>query len=108
MPERCKIPLWNSLKSAIHDVLQKKNQSKMMVDACYTAYILVLNNYSEKIYTGVIELISDHLNHVVREHILSEAKNEHFLQIVHQHWEDHNYAMGLIRNILHHMVNKDQ
>lgn len=102
MDEKYVNVIWNMLKNAIQEI-QKKNNSGLSFEELYrNAYTMVLNKYGEKLYTGLKEVVSDHLVNKVRKDVLT-ALNNNFLCVLNQAWNDHQTAMVMIRDILMYM-----
>ncbi|XP_008586605.1 PREDICTED: cullin-3, partial [Galeopterus variegatus] len=66
------------------------------------AYTMVLHKHGEKLYTGLREVVTEHLINKVREDVLNSLNNN-FLQTLNQAWNDHQTAMVMIRDILMYM-----
>jgi cullin 3 len=102
MDEKYVISIWEMLKNAIQEI-QKKNNSGLSFEELYrNAYTMVLNKYGEKLYTGLKEVVTEHLVHKVRRDVL-ESLNNNFLSVLNQAWNDHQTAMVMIRDILMYM-----
>ncbi|RNA24751.1 cullin-3 isoform X1 [Brachionus plicatilis] len=90
------------LKSAIQEI-QKKNNSGLSFEELYrNAYTMVLNKHGEKLYSGLKEVVTDHLVNKVRSQVL-DSLNNNFLCALNQAWNDHQTAMVMIRDILMYM-----
>uniref|UniRef100_A0A8C6TYB5 Cullin 3 n=1 Tax=Neogobius melanostomus TaxID=47308 RepID=A0A8C6TYB5_9GOBI len=63
---------------------------------------MVLHKHGEKLYTGLREVVTEHLINKVREDVLNSLNNN-FLQTLNQAWNDHQTAMVMIRDILMYM-----
>lgn len=102
MDERYVENIWNLLKNAIQEI-QKKNNSSLSFEELYrNAYTMVLHKYGERLYTGLKEVITQHLVHKVRKDVL-DSLNNNFLQTLNQAWNDHQTSMVMIRDILMYM-----
>ncbi|XP_033759377.1 cullin-3-A-like [Pecten maximus] len=102
MDEKYVNNIWALLKNAIQEI-QKKNNSGLSFEELYrNAYTMVLHKHGEKLYTGLKEVVHDHLVTKVREDVLS-ALNNNFLQILNSAWNDHQTSMVMIRDILMYM-----
>lgn len=102
MDEKYVNSIWEMLKSAIQEI-QKKNNSGLSFEELYrNAYTMVLNKYGEKLYTGLKEVVTDHLVNKVRRDVLASLNNN-FLSSLNQAWNDHQTAMVMIRDILMYM-----
>lgn len=63
---------------------------------------MVLHKYGERLYTGLKEVVTHHLENKVREDVLDSLHNN-FLQTLNQAWNDHTTSMTMIRDILMYM-----
>ena len=65
MDEKYVNNIWALLKNAIQEI-QKKNNSGLSFEELYrNAYTMVLHKHGEKLYTGLREVVTDHLVHKV-------------------------------------------
>jgi len=102
MDEKYVNQIWQMLKSAIQEI-QKKNNSGLSFEELYrNAYTMVLNKYGEKLYTGLKDVVTEHLVSKVRKDVL-KSLNNNFLFVLNQSWNDHQTAMVMIRDILMYM-----
>lgn len=102
MDEKYVNVIWQMLKNAIQEI-QKKNNSGLSFEELYrNAYTMVLNKYGEKLYTGLKEVVTEHLTQKVRKDVLN-ALNNNFLSVLNLAWNDHQTAMVMIRDILMYM-----
>lgn len=102
MDEKYVNVIWQMLKNAIQEI-QKKNNSGLSFEELYrNAYTMVLNKYGEKLYTGLKEVVTEHLTQKVRKDVL-QSLNNNFLSTLNQTWNDHQTAMVMIRDILMYM-----
>lgn len=102
MDEKYVNSIWLMLKNAIQEI-QKKNNSGLSFEELYrNAYTMVLNKYGEKLYTGLKEVVTEHLTQKVRKDVL-HCLNNNFLSVLNQAWNDHQTAMVMIRDILMYM-----
>ncbi|XP_076064014.1 cullin 3 [Oratosquilla oratoria] len=102
MDERYVESIWNLLKSAIQEI-QKKNNSGLSFEELYrNAYTMVLHKYGERLYTGLRDVVTQHLENKVRQDVLDSLKNN-FLQTLNHAWNDHQTSMVMIRDILMYM-----
>jgi cullin 3 len=61
MDEKYVNSIWTLLKSAIQEI-QKKNNSGLSFEELYrNAYTMVLHKHGEKLYTGLREVVTEHL-----------------------------------------------
>ncbi|GIY42772.1 cullin-3 [Caerostris extrusa] len=102
MDEKYVQSIWSLLKNAIQEI-QKKNNSGLSFEELYrNAYTMVLHKHGERLYTGLTEVVTDHLVMKVRVDVLSSLRNN-FLQTLNQAWNDHQTSMVMIRDILMYM-----
>ncbi|KAK2143738.1 hypothetical protein LSH36_816g00043 [Paralvinella palmiformis] len=102
MDEKYVNNIWSLLKNAIQEI-QKKNNSGLSFEELYrNAYTMVLHKHGEKLYTGLREVVTEHLVHKVKEEVL-ESLNNNFLQTLNIAWNDHQTSMVMIRDILMYM-----
>ncbi|XP_062260343.1 cullin-3-like [Platichthys flesus] len=94
--------IWGVVKNAIQEIQRKNNCGLSFGELHTVAYIMVLHKQGEKLYTGLRELITEHLVNKVREDVLNSLNNN-FLQTMNQAWSDHQTAMVMIRDILMYM-----
>ncbi|KAJ1356851.1 hypothetical protein KIN20_014688 [Parelaphostrongylus tenuis] len=95
--------VWAMLKKAIEDI-QRKNSSGLSFEELYrSAYRMVLHKYGEKLYSGVKQVIEDHLRNEVRIKIMEALDSGNFLEVMNEAWNDHTMAMVMIRDILMYM-----
>ncbi|XP_005106158.1 cullin-3-B [Aplysia californica] len=102
MDEKYVNNIWSLLKNAIQEI-QKKNNSGLSFEELYrNAYTMVLHKHGEKLYTGLRDVVTEHLIGKVREDVL-RALNNNFLQTLNAAWNDHQTSMVMIRDILMYM-----
>ena len=66
MDEKFVNTIWIRLKTAIQEI-QKKNNSGLSFEELYrNAYTLVLHKYGERLYTGLRDVVKEHLVSQVR------------------------------------------
>ncbi|KAG8228590.1 hypothetical protein J437_LFUL009295 [Ladona fulva] len=102
MDEKYVENIWALLKNAIQEI-QKKNNSGLSFEELYrNAYTMVLHKHGERLYTGLKEVVTQHLETKVREEVLKSLHNN-FLQTLNTAWNDHQTSMVMIRDILMYM-----
>ncbi|XP_077415938.1 cullin-3-like isoform X2 [Vanacampus margaritifer] len=102
MDEKYVENIWALLRNAIQEI-QRKNNSGLSFEELYrNAYTMVLHKHGEKLYTGLREVVTEHLINKVRQDVL-KCLNNKFLQILNQEWNDHQTATIMIRDILMYM-----
>ncbi|XP_028259742.1 cullin-3-like [Parambassis ranga] len=88
--------IWDPLKNAIQEI-QRKNKSGLSFEELYSN-AFAMGKHREKLYTGLREVITEHLINKVREDVLNSLNNN-FVQTLNQAWNDHQTAMVMIRDI---------
>ncbi|CAB0005995.1 unnamed protein product [Nesidiocoris tenuis] len=102
MDEKYVESIWALLKNAIQEI-QKKNNSGLSFEELYrNAYTMVLHKHGERLYTGLKDVVTNHLESKVRDDVL-KSLNNNFLQTLNQAWNDHQTSMVMIRDILMYM-----
>lgn len=122
MDEKFVERIWALLKNAIQEI-QKKNNSGLSFEELYrNAYTMVLHKHGERLYTGLKEVVTQHLEnkvhlsyishlsahfsfaffYQVRQDVLQSLHNN-FLTTLNQAWNDHQTSMVMIRDILMYM-----
>merc|ERR1719427_2597 len=67
--------IWDLLKMAIQEI-QKKNNSGLSFEELYrNAYTMVLHKHGERLYNGLKEVVTIHLESKVRTDVLSSLNN---------------------------------
>ena len=102
MDEKYVENIWNLLKEAIQEI-QRKNNSGLSFEELYrNAYTMVLHKHGERLYTGLKEVVTSHLEQKVRNDVL-HSLNNNFLQTLNAAWNDHQTSMVMIRDILNYL-----
>lgn len=102
MDEKYVQNIWLMLRKAIQEI-QKKNNSGLSFEELYrNAYTMVLHKHGERLYTGLREVVTEHLVCKVRTDVLASLHNN-FLQTLNEAWNDHQTSMVMIRDILMYM-----
>uniref|UniRef100_A0A3P8WHI0 Cullin N-terminal domain-containing protein n=1 Tax=Cynoglossus semilaevis TaxID=244447 RepID=A0A3P8WHI0_CYNSE len=94
--------IWYFLRNAIQDIQRKNNRDLRFEELYRNAYTMVLHKQGEKLYTGLREIITEHLLDKVVGNVLNSL-NTNFLQTLNLAWDDHQTAMVMIRDILMYM-----
>lgn len=75
MDEKYVNSIWDLLKNAIQEI-QRKNNSGLSFEELYrNAYTMVLHKHGEKLYTGLREVVTEHLINKVSEY------NQHHMEV---------------------------
>ncbi|GBB95576.1 hypothetical protein RclHR1_02570010 [Rhizophagus clarus] len=109
---------WDRLAQAIREI-HKKNASILSFEELYrNAYNMVLHKNGDKLYNGVREVITQHLEEVAEAQVVpafplsgasssqtnpNGAGGANFLKVLKTVWEDHTTCMLMIRDILMYM-----
>jgi len=94
--------IWSLLKNAIQEILKKQDSGVSFEELYRIAYALVLHKYGEKLYTGLKEVVTEHLVNKVRNDVLESLRNN-FLQTLNSTWNDYLTSMVMIRDIVTYM-----
>ncbi|XP_028320345.1 cullin-3-like isoform X2 [Gouania willdenowi] len=96
--------LWDlqKLKNAFQEILRKNKRDLIFEKLYKSAYAMVFQKNGEKLYSGLEEVITEHLINKVREDVLNSLKNN-FLQTLDQAWDDHQKAIATITGVLQYM-----
>ena len=102
MDEKYVENIWILLKDAIQEI-QRKNNSGLSFEELYrNAYTMVLHKHGERLYNGLKEVVTAHLESKVRADVLASLNNN-FLHTLNMAWSDHQTSMVMIRDILMYM-----
>lgn len=85
MDEKYVESIWNLLRNAIQEI-QKKNNSGLSFEELYrNAYTMVLHKHGERLYTGLKEVVTSHLEKQVSEllRVLTRKKIKTFNRMFH-------------------------
>uniref|UniRef100_A0A7N2L0K6 Cullin family profile domain-containing protein n=1 Tax=Quercus lobata TaxID=97700 RepID=A0A7N2L0K6_QUELO len=93
---------WKILEHAIMDILTNHKLGTLSFENLYRhAYEMVLHNFGEKLYSGIVTTMTSHLSGISK--LIEDAQEEFFLEELNQRWADHNKALQMILNILMYM-----
>jgi len=102
MDEKIVENIWQLLKVAIQEI-QRKNNSGLSFEELYrNSYTMVLHKHGERLYSGLKEVVTAHLDNRVRNDVL-DSLNNNLLQTLNAAWSDHTTSMVMIRDILMYM-----
>lgn len=102
MDEKYVENIWHLLKDAIQEI-QRKNNSGLSFEELYrNAYTMVLHKHGERLYNGLKEVVTAHLETKVRHDVTLSLQNN-FLHTLNTAWSDHQTSMVMIRDILMYM-----
>ncbi|XP_024890678.1 cullin-3-like [Temnothorax curvispinosus] len=105
MDEKDAESIWTSLKSAIQEIIEipKTRYSGLSFGELYrNVYMMVSHNYGERLYTGLKEVLTQHLENKMREDVRRSFHNN-FLQTLNLAWKNHQTSMQMISQILLYM-----
>ena len=92
---------WELLRLAIIQI-QKQNASCLSFEELYrNAYNLVLHKHGDRLYKGLKQVVSKHLEDVC--HKVVDNTSGSFLVTINKEWESHCASMVMIRDILMYM-----
>lgn len=92
---------WQKLETAIREI-HNKNASGLSFEELYrNAYNMVLHKHGERLYTGLINTLTAHLQEIAR--LIEQKEGVSFLAELKKHWDDHNKSTQMIRDILMYM-----
>ncbi|KAL1522667.1 hypothetical protein AB1Y20_017645 [Prymnesium parvum] len=102
MDEEYATTTWQTLREAIHEI-HRQNASGLSFEELYrNAYNMVLHKYGEKLYSGLVDTITEHLRSIAAE--IAEANDDIlFLKELKKKWEEHKLSSIMIRDILMYM-----
>ena len=96
---------WQTLHDAIREI-HRQNASGLSFEELYrNAYNMVLHKFGDKLYNGLSDTITRHLQSVAFQVV--EANDELFLQELKDKWDKHKLSSIMIRDILMYMVRAD-
>ncbi|XP_031564739.1 cullin-3-B-like, partial [Actinia tenebrosa] len=88
MDEKYVEDIWNLLKNAIQEI-QKKNNSGLSFEELYrNAYTMVLHKHGERLYNGLKQVVTEHLEEKIRKEVVASLSNN-FLDTLNAAWNDH-------------------
>lgn len=92
---------WKILEDAIHEIYNH-NASGLSFEELYrNAYNMVLQKYGERLYSGLVKTMTEHLASVAAA--VEAAHGALFLEELNARWADHNKSLQMIRDILMYM-----
>lgn len=98
MDEKYVESIWNLLRNAIQEI-QKKNNSGLSFEELYrNAYTMVLHKHGERLYTGLKEVVTTHLEKQVREHQVKSEQKWYFSTFV--SIDECDWAFGSIDTVV--------
>ncbi|KAG6556425.1 hypothetical protein Mapa_002368 [Marchantia paleacea] len=92
---------WKILEDAIHEIYNH-NASGLSFEELYrNAYNMVLHKYGEKLYSGLVNTMTQHLREIAKS--VESAQGGLFLEELNSKWLEHNKSLQMIRDILMYM-----
>ncbi|KAJ9510776.1 hypothetical protein QJQ45_027594 [Haematococcus lacustris] len=92
---------WKVLEDAIHEI-HNQNASGLSFEELYrNGYNMVLHKHGEKLYSGLIQTLTRHLQGIALA--LEASQGAPFAQELKKRWDDHNKSTQMIRDILMYM-----
>uniref|UniRef100_A0A7S2MM82 Cullin family profile domain-containing protein n=1 Tax=Haptolina brevifila TaxID=156173 RepID=A0A7S2MM82_9EUKA len=92
---------WQTLHDAIH-LIHRQNAGGLSFEELYrNAYNMVLHKFGDKLYAGLTETITTHLQAVAAQ--VQAANDEAFLPELKDKWDKHKLSSIMIRDILMYM-----
>jgi cullin 3 len=92
---------WKILEDAIHEIYNH-NASGLSFEELYrNAYNMVLHKYGEKLYSGLVNTMTQHMREIART--VEAAQGGLFLEELNSKWREHNKSLQMIRDILMYM-----
>ncbi|KAH9563278.1 hypothetical protein CY35_05G117500 [Sphagnum magellanicum] len=92
---------WKILEDAIHEIYNH-NASGLSFEELYrNAYNMVLHKYGEKLYSGLVNTMTQHMREIARN--VEAAQGGLFLEELDSKWREHNKSLQMIRDILMYM-----
>ncbi|RDD40923.1 Cullin-3-B [Trichoplax sp. H2] len=101
MEEKYVDDIWQLLRNAIIEILNKNNSGLSFEELYRNAYTMVLHKHGDRLYTGCKDVIAEYLRKVCQD--LRNSVDNNFLTILNRAWTDHQTAMTMIRDILMYM-----
>ena len=90
-------PLFKSSVFWFAQEIQRKNNSGLSFEELYrNSYTMVLHKHGERLYSGLKEVVTAHLDSRVRNDVL-DSLNNNLLQTLNAAWSDHTTSMVMIR-----------
>ncbi|GAU51519.1 hypothetical protein TSUD_413860 [Trifolium subterraneum] len=92
---------WKILEQAIHQIYNH-NASGLNFEQHYRqAYNMVLNNYGDKLYFGLVATMTYHLREIATS--IEGTHGDFFLEELSIKWNHHHNSLQMIRDILMYM-----
>ncbi|KAG7396590.1 Cullin-3 [Phytophthora boehmeriae] len=93
--------IWTSLRTAIYEIFSH-NASLLSFEELYrNSYNLVLHKHGDLLYSGVVGVITEHLQQVAQQ--VAAVSDELLLVAFNDQWVDHQVVMTMVRDILMYM-----
>ncbi|XP_024867705.1 cullin-3-like [Temnothorax curvispinosus] len=97
--------IWTLLKSDIQKILNLEFGfiAQSFEELYSKVYWMVNEKYGERLYTGLKDVVTEHLKNKVREDVCCSCFHDNFLQTLNLKWNNHQTSMKMISQILLHM-----
>ncbi|KAK2489941.1 hypothetical protein MC885_004738 [Smutsia gigantea] len=91
--------VWDLLKNAIQEIQCKNNNDLSFEELYRNAHAMVLHKHGEKLYTGLREVVTEHLtNKVVRYGCIQDHLQQTLLDMIAREWKGEVVDRGAVRN----------
>ncbi|XP_013448289.2 cullin-3B [Medicago truncatula] len=94
---------WNILQLAICEIFKCYHNARHLsfAELHRHAYYMVLYNFGEKLYSGLVTTMTSHLREIARS--LEDTQGISFLEEFNTKWNDYNKSLAFLRDILRYM-----
>ena len=92
---------WVKLRRAILQILTRNKSGLVLDDLIRSCYTMILCSHGDRLYTGLREELTHHLEGV--RTTVTKAFNNNFLKTLNDAWMNHHASMVAIRDMLLHM-----
>ncbi|XP_071637774.1 cullin-3-like [Temnothorax longispinosus] len=91
--------IWTSLKSTFQEIIEIRYSGLSFEELYRNVFTMVCHEYGQRLYTGLKEVLTQHLENKVREDVRRSFHNN-FLQTLNLAWNNHQTSMVIIGDIL--------
>ncbi|KAH1059725.1 hypothetical protein AAZX31_02G100900 [Glycine max] len=92
---------WSVLEHAIHEIYNQNDRHLSFEELYRNAYNMVLLNFGERLYSGLVATMTAHLKEIARS--IEATQEGSFLEEMNRKWNSHNKELQLIGDILMYM-----
>ncbi|MCH83618.1 cullin-3-like protein, partial [Trifolium medium] len=97
---------WKIIEHAIHQIYNH-NANAVTCEVIYRlAYNMVLQNFGEKLYSGLVATMTSHLKEMAKS--VEAIQGDSFLEELNKKWNHHHESLQMIRDILMYMDKKER